>query len=394
MFATLSKDSRTEMPIDRWRKDRLVMCMLRREIPVSDPYITQEDVNAVTEAIKNKRLSQGKYVDKFEQEFANYLGCKYAIAVMNGTAALHLAVLAIDIKPGDEIIVPSFTFAATVNCVLYANAKPVFVDIDPNTYNIDPERVEEAISVKTKAIIPMHYAGQTANMDAIQEIAEKYDLYVIEDAAEAHGATYKNQMAGTMGDIGCFSFYPNKSMTTGEGGMIVTDNEQKAERAHLLRNHGQSSRYHHVTIGYNYRMTDLQAALGISQLKKLDWILQKKQEAADYYRELLSEANCVKTPYVMPHAVHTYMFYTIKLVGKQERDRVMQHLNRNRIETRIAFPPIHLQPPYKALYGDEEASLSITEECANKVLSLPIFPHILRVDQEFIVKTMLEEIKK
>jgi len=370
------------------------MGMLRGKIPISDPYITREDVVAITEAIKNKRLSQGQYVDRFEREFANYLGCKYAVAVMNGTAALHVAVLAIEVEPGDEVIVPSFTFVATANCVLYVGAKPVFVDIEPNTYNINPEKLKEAISAKTKAIIPMHYAGQTANMDAILEIAEKHDLHVIEDAAEAHGATYNNRMAGTMGEIGCFSFYPNKNMTTGEGGMIVTDNKEMAEKAHLLRNHGQDSTYHHVTIGYNYRMTDLQAALGISQLKKLDWILQKKQEAADYYEELLSDANSVKTPYIMQHAIHTYMFYTIKFVGKQERDRVMQHLNGKSIETRIAFPPIHLQPFYKALYGYEEGSLPVTEECANKVLSLPMYPHILRADQKFIVKTILEEIKK
>nr|MDO8134547.1 DegT/DnrJ/EryC1/StrS family aminotransferase [Candidatus Njordarchaeum guaymaensis] len=260
---------------------------MRKKIPVADPYITREDVRAVAQAIKNKRLSQGQYVDRFEREFASYLGRKHALAAMNGTAALHLAIMSVGVKPGDEVIVPSFTFIATSNCVLYAGAKPVFVDIDPNTYNIDPEKIERLISPRTKAIIPVHYAGQPADMDPILEIAERRGLCVIEDAAEAHGATYKNRKAGAIGELGCFSFYPNKNMTTGEGGMLATDDDEIAEKVRLLRSHGQDSRYHHVTIGYNYRMTDMQAALGMVQLRRLDRILRKKREAAEYYGKLL-----------------------------------------------------------------------------------------------------------
>ena len=367
--------------------------MSQRKIPYANPYITEEDVKAVAEAVRSKRLSQGEYVRQFEQDFAYHLKRKYALAMSNGTAALHLAVLAIGVKSGDEVIVPSFTFAATANCVLYVGAKPVFADIDQNTYNIDPERIEEAISPKTKAIIVVHYGGQTADMDPILEIAEKYDLRVIEDATEAHGATYKNRKAGAIGEIGCFSFYPNKNMTTGEGGMLVTDNEKIAEKARLFRNHGQDSRFHHITIGYNYKMTDILAALGTVQLKRLDWVIQRKREAARYYEEMLSDVKDIQLPYVMPNAIHTYMFCTVKFLMDGARDRVMQYLAERGIETVVAFPPVHLQPFYRLLYGFKEGDLSITEDCAKRVLSLPIYPHIRREDQQFIVESMIEGLK-
>ena len=288
----------------------------RRVIPVADPYISEDDVEAVAEAVRNKRLSQGEHVAKFEKSFANSLKSRQALAVTNGTAALHLALLSLDVKSGDEVVIPSFSFVASANCVLYVGAKPIFVDIDPHTFNIDPQKIEKAISPKTKAIIVVHYAGQPADLSPILDIAEKHGLHVIEDAAEAHGATYKKRMAGSIGLIGCFSFYPNKNITTGEGGMVVTDDNEIAEKIRLLRSHGQDSRYHHITIGYNYRMTDIQAALGVVQLKRLNWVLRKKEEAAEYYRELLSDAKGVQTPHVIQDVTHAYMFYTIKFFNK------------------------------------------------------------------------------
>ena len=371
-----------------------VRMMSQRVIPVADPYISEDDVKAVAEAVRNKRLSQGEHVEKFEKAFSNYLKSKQALAVTNGTAALHLALLSMDVKSGDEVIVPSFTFVASSNCVLYVGANPIFVDIDPHTFNIDPQKIEKAISPKTKAIIVVHYAGQPADLYPISDIAEKHGLPIIEDAAEAHGTKYGNRMAGSIGLIGCFSFYPNKSMTTGEGGMVVTNDNLIAEKIRLLRSHGQDSRYHHITIGYNYRMTDIQAALGLAQLRKLDWILRKKEEAAKYYTELLSDVKGVQTPYVMQDVTHTYMFYTVKFLNKDVRDSVMRHLNERGIETRIAFPPVHLQPFYRSLYGYKEGYLPVTEECARRVLSLPMYPHIRRKDQRFVVKAVLEEVRK
>jgi len=365
-----------------------------RKIPYADPYVTEEDVNAVTDAVRKRRLSQGEYVARFEQEFAAHMNRKHGVAATNGTAALHLGVSAAGIKSGDEVIIPSFTFAATANCVLYMGGKPVFVDIDPNTFNVDPEEVEKAITPKTKGIIVVHFGGQMADMDPIMESAGKHGLLVIEDATEAHGATYKNRQAGAIAKMGCFSFYPNKNMTTGEGGMLVTDDDEIENKARLLRNHGQISRFQSIMIGYNYKMSDILAALGLSQLKRLDWVLQKKKEAAQVYEELLRGVEGIQTPYVMPEASHTYMFYTLKFADRATRDRVMQHLSQNGIETVVAFPPLHLQSVYQSLCKFKKDDLKITEDCSNRVLSLPIYPHILRQDQEFIVKSIMEEMEK
>ena len=361
---------------------------------MADPYISEDDVEAVAGAVRNKRLSQGEYVEKFEKAFSDYVKSSHTLAVANGTAALHLALLSVGVESGDEVIVPSFTFVASSNCALYVGAKPVFVDIDPRTFNIDPQKVERAISPRTKAIVVVHYAGQPADMDPILGIAEKHGLHVIEDAAEAHGATYRSRIAGSMGIVGCFSFYPNKSMTTGEGGMVVTNSRPIAEKIRLLRNHGQDSRYHHITIGYNYRMTDIQAALGLTQLRKLDLILRKKREAAKYYDQLFSSEEDIQTPYVIQNATHTYMFYTVKFPNETVRNRVVRHLSMKRIETRIAFPPVHLQPFYRSLFGYKEGYLPVTEECAKRALSLPIYPHILREDQEFVAEAILEAVGK
>jgi len=365
-----------------------------RKIPYAQPYITEEDVEAVTTAVREKRLSQGVYVDRFEKEFANHLGCRQAVAATNGTAALHLAVAAIGIGPGDEVIIPSFTFVATANVALYMGAKPIFVEVDPRTYNIDPGDIERVVSAKSKAIIVVHYGGQTADMDPILEVADKHGLRVIEDASEAHGATYKGRNAGAMADIGTFSFYPNKNMTTGEGGMLVTNDEKLAERARLLRSQGQDSRYHHIVLGYNYKMTDIQAALGISQSKRLNWVVQRKKEVAQYYERLLEGVEGVTPPYVMPNCVHGYMFYTVSF-PRGVRDKVAKYLSEVGIETVIAFsPPVHLQPFYKELYGYEEGYLPVTEECSRRVLSLPMYPQITREDQEFIVESIKGGMKR
>ena len=360
------------------------------KIPQADPYITDEEITAVANAVKEKRLSQGVYVQKFEEKFTNYIGTKHAVAVSNGTAALHVALAAINIQPNDEIIVPSFSFIATANCALYQGAKPIFVDIDAQTYNIDPNKIEEKITNKTKAIIPVHYAGQPADMDPIQEIAKRHNLYVIEDAAEAHGSLYKGKKAGSIGDLNCFSFYPNKNMTTGEGGMITTNNGELGEKMRMIRNHGQDQRYHHITLGFNYRMTDIHASLGLVQLKRLDWVIQKKAEKAAYYDERIKEMfnDLIQTPYVAPYATHVYMFYTILFKNQATRDRAITKLEQKSIETRVAFPPIHLQLLYQNLYGYKKGYLPTTEEISDTILCLPIYPHISREEQEYVLSAL------
>ena len=366
------------------------MIELLPKIPQADPYITDEEITAVANALKEKRLSQGVYVEEFEEKFAQYIGTKHAVAVSNGTAALHVALAAINIKPDDEITVPSFSFIATANCALYQGAKPLFVDIEPQTYNIDPNKIEGKITNKTKAIIPVHYAGQPADMDVIFEIAEKHNLYVIEDAAEAHGAMYKGRKAGSIGDLNCFSFYPNKNMTTGEGGMITTNNKELAEKMRMLRSHGQDQRYHHVILGYNYRTTDIQAALGLVQLKKLSWVIKKKIEKATYYNERINNflGDEIKTPYVAPYATHVYMFYPIRFKNKETRNKTIIKLQEKNIETRIAFPPIHLQPLYQKLYGYKRGYLPITEKVSDTILCIPIYPHITQEQQNRVLSTL------
>jgi len=368
---------------------------MKYKVPLADPYVTDEDVMAVAEAVRRKCLSQGEYVRKFEDELAKCIGVKRAIAVNNGTAALHAALAAINIGSGDEVIVPSFSFVATANAVLYQRAKPVFVDIDPLTYNIDPLKIEEKVTDGTKAIIPVHYAGQPVDIDPLDEIAEKHDLYVIEDAAEAHGSLYKGKKAGCLGDIACFSFYPNKNMTTGEGGMITTDDEELAEKMRMIRSHGQDERYHHVMLGFNYRMTDFQAALGLVQLKRLNWVVSMKVTAAEYYNQKLAESfgNKFKVPYVAPYAFHTYMFYPMLFEDRTTRDMAMIELEKRGVETRVAFPPIHLQPLYRKLFGYKEGFLPLTEKVSETILCLPIYPHIKKEEQDYVVESLKEMFK-
>lgn len=363
-------------------------------IPFADPFISEEDVSSVVEALRRKCLSQGEYVDRFEKEFARYVGVKHAIAVSNGTAALHTALVAIDIGSNDDVIVPSFSFISVANCVLYQGAKPVFADIDLSTYNIDPNEIEEKITKKTRAIIAVHYAGHPVDMDVIIEIARKHNLCLIEDAAEAHGSLYKGKKAGSLGHMACFSFYPNKNMTTGEGGIITTNDEELAEKMRMIRSHGQDRRYHHVMLGYNYRMTDIQAALGITQLKRLDSVIRRKNEVAHYYTKRISEvfSHEVIPPYVAPYALHTYMFYTVRFRERRKRDDVAKKLEGAGIETRIAFPSIHLQPLYQSLFNYTQGCLPVTEKASNTVLSIPIYAHMTREEQDYVLEKLRDSL--
>lgn len=256
-------------------------------INIAKPIITDEEIEAVTEVLKSGMLAQGKKVEQFQKEFAQYTQSKYGVATSSGTTALHTALVAADIGPGDEVITTPFTFAATANSVLYSGAKPVFADIDPKTFNLDAASVEEKITDKTKAILPVHLYGQPADMDAICEVAQKHDLKIIEDAAQAHGAVYKGKKIGSIGDLGCFSFYPTKNITTGEGGMVTTNNEELAEKAGMVRAHGESQRYEHEILGYNYRMTDIAASIGLTQLKHIDEFNAKRNENAEYLTQHL-----------------------------------------------------------------------------------------------------------
>jgi len=312
----------------------------------------EKELEYVSECILTGWVSSaGKFVRQFEEMFASFCGAKYAIATSNGTTALHLAILALDIGPGDEVIVPTLTFIASANSVRYTGATPIFVDSDPYTWNIDPELVEAAITPSTKAIMPVHLYGHPADMDPILEIARRYELAVIEDAAEAHGALYKGIRVGSLGDIGCFSFYGNKIVTTGEGGMVVTNHAELAKKMRVLRDHGMTpeQRYYHHVLGYNYRLTNIQAAIGVAQMEKVETILESKARIARTYDEALADIPGISLPPQAEWAVNVYWLYSILVDEKtygMSRDQLIALLTENGFETRPFFPPVHMQPIY------------------------------------------------
>lgn len=343
----------------------------RFRLPVAEPLLGGKELLYVSDCIiSNWVSSTGKYVNQFEGLFAEFCGSRHAVATCNGTAALHLALLVLGIGPGDEVIVPSLTFIATANAVTYTGAKPVFVDSEPGTWNIDPGLIAQAITPRTKAIIPVHLYGHPADMDPILEIARVYKLAVIEDAAEAHGAEYKGKKVGSIGDIGIFSFYGNKIITTGEGGMLVTDSFKIAQQVKLLRDHGMSpsKRYWHPVLGYNYRLTNIQAAIGVAQVERIGEIVQAKLDIARRYEQQLNGIKGIICPPRAKWAKNVYWLYSI-LVEKEygiSRDDLIKELSSMDIDTRPFFPPVHMQPIYNT--GQH---LGVCEELASKGLSLP-----------------------
>ena len=345
------------------------------------PIITDEEIEAVTEVLKSGMLAQGKKVEQFQKEFAQYTQSKYGVATSSGTTALHTALVAADIGPGDEVITTPFTFAATANSVLYSGAKPVFADIDPKTFNLDAASVEEKITDKTKAILPVHLYGQPADMDAICEVAQKHDLKIIEDAAQAHGAVYKGKKIGSIGDLGCFSFYPTKNITTGEGGMVTTNNEELAEKAGMVRAHGESQRYEHEILGYNYRMTDIAASIGLTQLKHIDEFNAKRNENAEYLTQHLQEIDGVTPPYVADDVTHVFHQYTIRVA---KRDEFKDFLNENGIGTGVHYPIVlYKQPYYQA--QNITGNCPEAESAASEVLSIPVHPSLTQDDLDTII---------
>ncbi|SCM58348.1 Pleiotropic regulatory protein [Methanothermobacter wolfeii] len=354
-------------------------------IPVATPVIDEEEIEEVVKVLRSGFIAQGSRVAEFEEKFASYTGTEYAVATSSGTTALHLALLAAGVGKGDEVITTPFSFAATANAALYVGAEPVFADIDPLTYNIDPEGIEELITPRTRAIIPVHLYGQPADMDPIMDIASEHDLMVIEDAAQAHGAEYRGRKVGSMGDAACFSFYPTKNITTGEGGIITTDNEEIAEMASVLRAHGETERYRHTYLGYNFRMTDIAAAIGIAQLAKLDEFNRRRAENAAYLTENLRDIDGLETPFVADGVGHVFHQYTLRV--PDVRDELMEFLNGEGVGTGIHYPmPIYMQELYRRL--GFKAECPVSERAASEVLSIPVHPALTSDDLEMITGTI------
>lgn len=350
-------------------------------IRMAMPSLGAEEKRAVLSVLESGHLAQGERVAEFEQAFANYIGVKHVVAVSSGTAALHTALLAHGVGLGDEVITTAFTFIASANAILFTGARPVFADIDASTYNLDPAKVAAKITPKTQAILPVHLYGQPCDMRPLTQIAQAYHLPIIEDACQAHGATYDGRRVGSFG-TGCFSFYPTKNMTTAEGGAITTGDDEIAERARLIRSHGSRERYRHQILGYNYRMTDLQAAIGLAQLLKLETWNSIRIENARFLSERL---HGVVTPVTAPDRRHVFHQYTIRVHG--DRDGLRARLLEAGIETSVHYPvPVHRQPVYTQLgFGDN----LVESECASQqVLSLPVHPGLVQSDLEQIAQAV------
>lgn len=354
-------------------------------IKIALPNLDEKEEKAVIEVLHSGMLAQGEKVALFENNFAKFIGTGYAIATSNGTTALHLALLALGIEPGDEVLTTPFTFIASSNSILYTGAKPVFVDINPETFNIDPNLIEKKITSKTRAILPVHLYGLPADMDKILRIAKKYNLCVVEDAAQSHGAKIGNNLTGSFGDISAFSFYSTKNMTTGEGGMITTNSKTLAKKIKILRNHGMDKRYHHQTLGFNFRMTNIQAAIGIHQLEKLNQFNTKRMENANILDEGLSAIKNIQTPFIPSGFTHVFHQYTILVkAGTKKRNELAKYLEDNGVETMIYYPiPVHKQEFMQKMYPGLE--LPNAEQTANSVLSLPVHPLVSKEELEKIV---------
>ncbi len=362
-------------------------------VKINAPFITDEEINEVIETLRSGYLASGPKVREFEELFAKYLGVKYALTVSNGTIALYLALKALGIGEGDEVIVPDFTFFATASTVVLCGAKPVFSDINLRTYTIDPNALEELITERTKAVVVVHLYGHPVNMDGVLKVARDYGLYVIEDCAQAHGAEFRGSKVGGLGDVGAFSFYATKNLTMGEGGAVVTNNDEVARYVSLLRNHGQDRKYHHILIGWNFRITDIQAAIGIHQLRKLDGMNRRRRELAKVYNEELSDLDGISLPIEESWGKHVYHQYVIWVKGGEVvRAKLMSYLDSKGVQTAIHYPePLHAQPAL--------SKYAVGVKCPNAtkaskhVLSLPMHPGLSIDDVLYVCKCVKEFFK-
>jgi perosamine synthetase len=344
-------------------------------IPVNEPDLSGNEQKYVLDAVASGWVSTGQYVKDFERMFAEFIGTKHAITTTSGTAALQLAVASLGLGPGDEVIVPTLTIVATVFAVCYVGATPVLVDSEEDTYNIDPNLIEEKITPKTRAIIPVHLYGHAADMDPILQLAQRYHLRVVEDAAEAHGAEYRGRRLGSLGDINCFSFYANKIVTTGEGGMVTTDDDVLAERVLRLKDlaHSKHKRFVHTDVAYTLRMTNLQAALGVAQMERIEEFLQRKQWMADAYRRALSGIEGLVLPVQKPWAKSVYWMYAVRVTPEFgcSRDELMRRLRDRGIDTRTFFVPMHQQPVFRKMRLFQDERYPVAERLSEEGFYLP-----------------------
>ena len=365
-------------------------------IPYGRQTIEEDDIQAVVDVLRSDYLTTGPKIAEFEKMVADYVGAKYAVAISNGTSALHAACFAAGIQPGDEVITTPLTFAASANCVLYCGGTPVFADVNPKTYNIDPEDIRRKITNKTKAIIAVHLAGQPCDMDEIHKIAKEHDLLVIEDGAHALGSVYKGKKVGTLSDMTTFSFHPVKPITTGEGGMIVTDNEEFYQKMMLFRSHGITRDenlmtrndgpwfYQQLDLGYNYRITDIQCALGCSQMKKLDRFLARRKEIVARYNEAFADCENIIIPYQLPETESGWHLYIVQ-VKNCDRRKVFEALREQGIAVNVHYIPVYKHPYYQE-HGYKDVHCRNAEEVYSHIISLPLYPTLTEEQQQYVIE--------
>lgn len=367
------------------------------KIPLARPCLGEEEVREVAKVIRSGMLSLGPRLPEFERQFAKYIGTKHAIAVNSGTSGLHLCIKALNINPGDEVITTPFSFVASSNPVLFEGGRPVFADIEERTYNIDPENIEKAITRRTKAILIVHLFGRPCNMQRIMEIARKRKIPVIEDACEAIGAKFKGRNVGTFGRMAVFAFYPNKQMTTGEGGMITTDDHRLASLFRSLRNQGRDDSgewLNHVRLGYNYRLDEMSCALGLVQLKKINFMLKERERVALAYNQRLKEMPQIILPCLSKDTQLSWWVYYLRLCAGS-RDRLLKYLNRDGVSARGYFdPPIHLQPFYKKTFGFRGGEFPVTEKVSSSGFILPFFVGMTEKQIEKVCITLEKAIRR
>ncbi len=363
-------------------------------IPLSKPDITQAEKTAVLGVLNGSRLSLGPKLPEFEKMMADFVGVKHAVAVNSGTSGLHLIIRALGIKEGDEVVTTPFSFIASSNCILFEKAKPVFVDIEAQTLNIDVSKIESKITKKTKAILAVDVFSHPANWDALQKIAKKHKIFLIEDSAEALGSEYKGKKCGSFGDAAVFAFYPNKQITTGEGGMILTNNKKIADLCKSMSNQGRKIEngkwLEHVRLGYNYRLDEMSCAMGIAQISRIEEIIKKRNIVADLYNKKLKQIKDIEIPYIDKESKLSWFVYVIRLSGKlaKKRDFIIKEMAKKGALCSNYFQPIHLQPFYQKTFGFKKGDYKVCEEVSNKTLALPFFNNLKESEIDYVVKSL------
>jgi perosamine synthetase len=375
-----------------------------KKVPLSSPDIIDKDIEAVVGVMKTRFLSIGPKVVEFEKRMSEYVGVKYAVAVNSGTSALHLIIRGMRIGEGGVVITTPFSFIASSNSILFERARPLFIDIEEDTLNLDADKVEEKIEslsneklAKVKALLVVDAFGQPADWDRFKEIGKKYNLRLIEDSAEALGSEYKGKRAGSLGEVGVFAFYPNKQITTGEGGIIVTDNEELARLARSMRNQGRGESgewLDHERLGYNFRMDELRAALGCSQMERIEEIIKKRAKVAEMYEEKLAKIEEMQVPYIAPYVSRMSWFvYVVRLERGIDRNKVIKYLNEEGVQCKPYFTPIHLQPFYRKMFGHKEGDFPVTEDVTGRTIALPFFNNLKEEQIDYVVEKLKEGIE-